>query len=339
MPYPLGWAVLTQTLIQRERWPAGQNTRAVSLVYPGQEVQPDQPVIRLERAEPSEASREVPHPALSSQTELPSTKVGGDSAGQASIASGNETIPAGLRGRVIDVTPRGGVIIESRALAIQGAIGVGNQVVGILTLWQTSSRSQGQPRIPPGAILLIPGPLTFALLRFALSSGIPGIVASSIAARDLEGFLRTDLVALIDSANIEQAQEHLPPITILLTEGLGMLAMPARTMNILSKHLGSIVLLSGATSVRRCIFPELLISLPAGEGQSNWYPVVPDPALALGAHVRVCSGEHEGALGQITYLSLHCLTFPSGIRARAARLHLEGGSALVVPLALIERIA
>nr|MDQ2715342.1 hypothetical protein [Chloroflexota bacterium] len=257
----------------------------------------------------------------------------------AAIPFGNETIPAGLRGRVIDVTPRGGVVIESHALAIQGAVGAGNQVAGILTLWQTSSRGQEQPRIPPGAILLIPGPLTFALLRFALSSGIPGIIASSIAARDLEGFLRTDLVALIDSANIELAQEHLPPITILLTEGLGMLAMPARTMNVLSKRLGSIVLLSGATSVRRCIFPELLISLPDEEGHNNWHPVVPDPALVPGAHVRVCSGAHEGALGQISYLSIHRLSFPSGIRARAARLHLEDGSALVVPLALIERIA
>ncbi|MDQ2713567.1 MAG: hypothetical protein M3Z08_01520, partial [Chloroflexota bacterium] len=80
MPYPLGWAVLTQTLIQRERWPGGQNTRAVSLVYPGQEVQPDQPVMRLERAEPFEELRGVPHSSLSSSAKLPAIKIGHDAA-------------------------------------------------------------------------------------------------------------------------------------------------------------------------------------------------------------------------------------------------------------------
>ena len=51
MTYPLGWSVVTQTLIQRERWPGRNRTRGIALVYPGQEVQPDQPIIRLEKTE------------------------------------------------------------------------------------------------------------------------------------------------------------------------------------------------------------------------------------------------------------------------------------------------
>src|SRR5712692_10589104 len=51
MTYPLGWSVVTQTLIRRERWPGRYKTRGIALVYPGQEVQPDQPVIRLEKTE------------------------------------------------------------------------------------------------------------------------------------------------------------------------------------------------------------------------------------------------------------------------------------------------
>ncbi len=49
MTYPLGWSIIPQMLIRRERWPGGYKTRGTALVHPGQEVQADQPVIRLEK--------------------------------------------------------------------------------------------------------------------------------------------------------------------------------------------------------------------------------------------------------------------------------------------------
>ncbi len=260
MTYPLGWSVIPQILVRRERWPGGYKTKGSPLVYPGQEVQPDQPVIRLEKLEPIEAMETIPR--LSLPTVMNATS-GTDprhrAMNGASPASIGETIPAGMRGRVVDVTRRGGVIIESRAAVVHGAVGAGNQVAGVLTLWQAPG--SGQQNIPPGAILVVPGPLNFSMVRQAMVSGVTGIVASSISSRDLEGFLQTDLVRLIDSVDIELMQAHLQPLTLLFTEGLGMVAMPARTMNLLSQYQGSIALLSGATSVRQGIFPELVISI------------------------------------------------------------------------------
>ena len=97
-------------------------------------------------------------------------------------------------------------------------------------------------------------------------------------------------------------------------------------------------LLSGATSIRQSIFPELLISLPIKEVQRNWRPVQPDPALTIGSLVRVCSGIHESVIGEIDHLFIYQQTFAAGVRARAARLRLEDGSTLVIPLTLLERI-
>src|SRR5260221_12331438 len=48
MGSPLGWSVVTQTLVRRERWPGGLKAKWTALVYPGQEVEPDQPVMRME---------------------------------------------------------------------------------------------------------------------------------------------------------------------------------------------------------------------------------------------------------------------------------------------------
>ena len=341
MTYLLGWSVIPQIFVRRERWPGGYKAKGVPLVYPGQEVQPDQPVIRVEKAAPVEELTTLARLSLPGVIDLPNSadfsSRNGDARSNKQQAS--EMLPAGLRGRVVDITRRGGVIIESCAAILQGAIGTGNQVAGVLTMWQASDIERGQQAIPPGALLVVPGPLNFAMLRQAMISGVVGVIASSISSRDFEGFLRTDLVELIDSVDIEVAQAHLPQMTVLLTEGLGTLAMPVRTMNLLSHHQGSIALLSGATSVRQGIFPELIISLPAKEVKQDWQVARPDPALTLGAQVRICSGEYEGAIGTVDYLYSHQQLFASGIRARAARLRLENGSMLTVPLTLVERIS
>src|SRR5271169_4434395 len=117
MTFPLGWSVIPQMLIRRERWPGGYKTRGTVLVYPGQEVQADQPVIRLEKPNSSTSVREFS--GNISPTSPPASQLAGYRAAQKYIHSNaqqmNGIILAGMRGRVVDVTSRGGVIIETRA--------------------------------------------------------------------------------------------------------------------------------------------------------------------------------------------------------------------------------
>jgi hypothetical protein len=345
MTYPLGWSIIPQMLIRRERWPGGYKTKGTALVHPGQEVQADQPVIRLEKPDSGKAVDRLPYGV--SFVSPTASQLAGYRVAQKDIRSNdqqmNGIILAGMRGRVVDITRRGGVIIETRAAIVQGTIGVGNQVAGIITIWNSNSRIQptsATPSLPIAlpTILVVPGPLNFAMLREAMNSGVAGIVASSISSRDLEGFLGTDLIALINSKDIELAYKYLPPLTLLLTEGPGTVAMPARTINLLSQYQGSMALLSGATSIGQSIYPELIISLPVQELQRNWQPVQPDPTLTIGSQVRICSGSYEGAIGEIIYLYIQHQTFASGVRSRAARVRLEDGTTLAMPLNLLERI-
>ena len=343
MTYLLGWSVISQIQVRRERWPGGYKTRAVPLVSPGQEVQPAQPVMRLEHVGPVKAPATVPHFSFPGVKDAPIGASGQPTHSDAPASDQyvGETLPAALRGRVVDITRRGGVVIESRVAVLQGAIGVGYQVAGVLTMWQAPGSGGGREKqsAPMGVLLVVPGPLNSSMLREVLASGVVGVIASSIPFRDLEGFLQTNLVELINRIDVESTQAHLPPVTILLTEGIGIFAMPVRTINFLSHYQGSIALLSGATSIRQGIFPELVISLPLVEIQQHWHPMRPDTTLSIGAQVRVCSGDHEGAIGTINYLYSHQQVFASGILARAALLRLEDGSLLTVPLSIIERIS
>jgi hypothetical protein len=333
MAYPRSWSVIPQMLVRRERWPGGYKAKSIPLVSPDQEVQPDQPVMRMARgggeaADSTESALRLSLHAMGNKTAPVSAS------GVAPGSTANETVMAGLRGRVIEITSRGGVIIESKAAVVQGVIGAGRQTAGILTPWHGST---GQA-VPAQTILVVPGPLNLLMLRRAMEAGVTGIIASSVSVRDLETFLAIDLTQLLDASDLEHAQAHFPPITLLFTEGLGNIAMPARVMNLLSQYQGCMGLLSGTASARHKIFPELVISLSTQEAQADWHPVQPRMTLTSGAQVRICSGEHEGAIGVVDHLFIRQQVFAAGTRARAARLLLEDGTMLVVPLTLIERV-
>ena len=60
MAYIPGRSVIPQLLVRRERWAGGYKTKGTPLVYPGQRVQPNQPVIRLDKWESVEAVPTVP---------------------------------------------------------------------------------------------------------------------------------------------------------------------------------------------------------------------------------------------------------------------------------------
>src|SRR5436305_373519 len=345
MTYPLGLPVIPQMLVRRERWLGGYKVQSSPLVYPGQEVLPDQPVLRIEYEGQRDQGLAFEPQQAAFLSSLPSTGSERSDLPPAGSASKVERLPAGLRGRVVDITARGGVVIETQAAIVQGMIGAGRQVAGVMALWphyasaqraQTQSAQRPQV-IPPGAILIVPGPLDFHMLSQAVHSGVVGVVACSISLLDLEGFLRTDLIQLINSKDSEQIQAQLTPRTLRLTEVLGTFAMPAHVTDLLTGYQGSIALLSGTTAVRQGLFPELVISLPVKEAQKELPALHPDVTLRLGARVRVSGGECEGAIGVIDHFFLYPQVFPSGIRARAVRLKLENGTVLIVPTTLIER--
>ena len=309
MGYPPAGSVVTHIEVQRERRFVGNRARSHPLVYPGQEVLADQPVIRVELSRP--ASQSGPDAPI--------------------------IIPAGLRGTVVRTTARGGVVIQARAALVTGTIGAGKQVAGFLTIWQPES-SRPSP-IPAGAILVLPGAASFAILRQAVVSGVVGVVAGSIDMRDFEGFLGLDVFDLLNAIDVDLVQSRLPSLTLLFTEGFGSRPMSSSAFQLLTRYQGSIALLSGITSTRYALYPELLISLPESETrEGNWQPSALDTRLRLGAQVRVLSGPDAGTTGYIDYFFIHQHRFLSGIQARAARLRLDDGSTLVVPIINIERI-
>ncbi len=308
MNYPLGWPVLPGITVRRER---RMVRPGLALVEPGQDVQPDQTIARVNSLG---AAGSVPF---------------------APPRFGAQTLRAGLRGQVVEASA-GGVIIEGLVAVVQGLVGVGDQVVGQLNILSKEALKVPAEMIPltRGVILVVPGSLTRDLLDHATRSEVVGLVASSMAVAELEQALGVDLTALLDGLAVLEQPHPIP--TLLFTEGLGTRPMESPTLALLRQHGGDFALLNGATNPRRNQRPELLISLPTG---AHPPAVKADPRIITDALVRVSSGEYAGEIGQVLQTFQRPQRLPSGIHARAVYVRLERGLKVVLPIYNLERIA
>lgn len=238
---------------------------------------------------------------------------------------------AGLAGTVIEAVAGQWVTIEGTATVLQGVLGVGGQAAGPL---QTLPRGESLAvvPIPPGAVILYPQPAPLMLLQRAAASGAAGVIAPSVSVRELEAFARVDLTLLLDGLAFGFPQ---PPLSVLLTEGLGALPMAPATFQVLSQHAQRTVLLAGRTVPSRNARPEVLLSLPPGTPAAK---VPLDSRITEGAFVVVSGGPGRGARGEVVHVFARQQLTGPGILTRAATVRLEDGNVVVLPLHTLDRI-
>lgn len=245
--------------------------------------------------------------------------------------AGLVTALAGLAGRVVDVMPGQRVTIEGVATLINGILGIGGQVAGPIFFPQRGE-SLALVQLPRGCVIVYPFRAPLTLLQRALASGAVGVIAASASALELEAFARADLTALLDGFVPLTAQ---PPLTVLLTEGLGDSAMNPAILRALEQRVNDVALLNGHTSPRRNIRPEALLPLP----MSATPTATPLPSVfAVGTLARIISGPRRGVWGRITYLFTQARRSEAGQWEPSALLRLDDGTMLVTPLALLDSI-
>lgn len=237
---------------------------------------------------------------------------------------------AGLAGRVIQVLPGRALTIEAVATAIYGLVGLGGSAAGPLRLIAEGENSE-TVAFNRGDVLVDQGQVPAALVQRAVAEGAAGIIAASIAARDLEALAQQDLTAVLDGLVPESATA---PITIVCTEGLGRWTMDAAIAQTLAQHVGQVALLDGTTNPRRGIRPEVLLSLPP-----DTRPVVnADDTIVPGARVRVVAGALRGTAGEVLQVQTRHQWVEPGMFVRCAQVRLAGDTRAAIPVAYLERV-
>ena len=155
------------------------------------------------------------------------------------------------------------------------------------------------------------------------------IVAGGIHDRDLRQLLGYDIgVAVTGTERIG--------ITLIVTEGFGMIPMAEYTFKLLSSRNGEKASVSGATQIRAGVMrPEIIVpGYPKNvttckkEDGRGW--------IEPGDPVRIIREPHFGVIGTVKSLPPELTKVGSESHVRVLEVDLPGGETLVIPRANIE---
>lgn len=244
-------------------------------------------------------------------------------------------IQAYLEGKIADVLPEEGAIVETRGAMVQGIFGIGGERVGdIRVAVHSPDQALHADEIhesDSGKILIGGSGISLDAIEKAQRLGVLGLVAGGVRDSDLVKYLGYDIGVAITG------QESIP-LSIMVTEGFGYLTMAHRTFELLKELEGKRASMNGATQIRAGVIrPELVVPL------SNLSGVAPlaqsGGELGVGTPIRVIREPFFGALGTVTDLPAHLVRLESGTEVRVLKAKLEDGAEVTVPRANVEIIA
>jgi hypothetical protein len=252
-------------------------------------------------------------------------------------------VAAYIPGIVRDVMPGEGVVIEAHGALIQGIFGIGGERRAPLKrISPTPDSPLTEADITPelaGKVILGGSNISGAALRKAAEVGVVGIVVGGIVDKDLVDYLGYDIgVAITGHENI--------PLSLIITEGFGTIAMADRTFSLLSSLEGREASLSGATQIRAGVIrPEIIIAdIPGSAASDVAVPILEDAAtafdLVVGAPIRIIREPYFGKLATVTVLPPELVRVGSGATVRVLQASLQStGETVTVPRANVEIIA
>jgi hypothetical protein len=239
---------------------------------------------------------------------------------------------AHVAGRVTDVIEREGAIIEARGALVQGIFGVGGERRGTLKVLVGGGGEALTPDVVrdcAGAVIVGGATANAAAIRAAAEAGAVGLVVGAVRDDALREYLGYDIGVAITG------QEDVP-LTLVLTEGFGELAMAQRTWDLLSSLAGQLAAVDGATQIRAGVIrPEVVVTRVEGGAEVQ---AAPEQALEEGSRVRVIRAPHFGALGRVTKLPVELTEIETESKVRVAMVRLDSGEEVRVPRANVEII-
>jgi len=222
---------------------------------------------------------------------------------------------AAVAGIVVEVRPGAMVRLRVEGLAIRGAFAAGAASRGRLELATDpfgDLRPGGIDVGRTGSILVVGSRIDAEALTRARAMGVRGIVAASIAGKDLRDF---------------QASEQRQRAALHVPEPFGVLALDGALRRPIATPVAALLERLAGREVALLVDPPALVFDASGVD----LPAVPPD------WVRVHSGPNLGAEGRVLEL-VGLRRFTGGVHLEAARVELDGEAPIEMPLGDLERL-
>jgi hypothetical protein len=242
-------------------------------------------------------------------------------------------VNAYIPGKVAEVMPKEGAVIETNAAFIQGIFGIGGERHGKIRIAVGSPEEEltashiGEE--DGGAVLVGGSMVSMEALRKAVDLGVSCIVVGGIRHTDLTSFIGEEIGVAITG------QEEVG-ITIVVTEGFGKMTMSSATYELLRHFEGYKASVNGATQIRAGVLrPEIII--PHQEETSEEADEL-SAGMLPGTQVRIIRQPYFGAIGKVTSLPVELQQLESESYVRVLDVDLGGGKIVTIPRANVEII-
>ena len=242
-------------------------------------------------------------------------------------------INAYLDGRVTELLPGEGVVVETAGACIQGIFGIGGEVhAPIRPIVQSADDEITEDMVDErcaGQILCGGSMITLDALRKLIRVGASGVVVGGMQYHDIGDLLGYQIgVAVTGGEDIG--------LTVVVTEGFGRLPMAERTFELIGSLQGREASMSGATQIRAGVIrPEIIIKTDGAGGQ----PDRSAPAargLEPGSLVRLIRKPWFGEIATVASLPEQPVRLPTGALARVLEARRTTGETVTVPRANVE---
>jgi hypothetical protein len=245
-------------------------------------------------------------------------------------------VRAYLSGRVVDVLPDEGCVIEADVTFIQGIFGIGGETSGRIVMACASHEQELTADLikPVMRHCIIVGGARMAheAISRARDIGAAAVVSGGMDDEDLRDFLGYDLgVAITGTEDVG--------LSIIVTEGFGEIVMAKRTYDLLASRAGADASVNGATQIRAGVMrPEILIPITDETKARQARTRTADGMLDLGRPVRIIRDPYFGLIGSVSALPREPRALDSGSKARVLEVKLDSGESVVIPRANVELI-
>jgi len=243
-------------------------------------------------------------------------------------------VTAYVQGRITEIIPEEGVVVEATGALIQGIFGIGGERLGeIRVLVDDPGEIVGEDHIAEeasGKVIVCGANITGEALRKAADIGVQAVIVGGIIDADLVHYLGYDIGVAITG------QEKVPT-TVVVTEGFGIIRMANRTFQLLRSLEGHKASVNGTTQIRAGVIrPEIIV--PAAKSSGQEPDCGKEQVLDVGTRIRIIREPYFGQLGHVTALPAEPVFIESGARVRILEARLENGKIVCVPRANVEII-
>jgi len=243
-------------------------------------------------------------------------------------------VKAYIPGKVVEVIPNIGVVIEANATFIQGIFGIGGESHGKLKfLVDSPDETLTAEMIGPedkDKIIIGGSFITVEAFRKAVEEGVAGVVVGGFDGVDLTKVLGYEMGIAITG-------EEDMGITLIVTEGFGKMTMSNRTFDLLKQFEGYTASINGATQIRAGVIrPEVIV--PHEKVREEEASEELSSGMRPGTPIRIIREPYFGHLGRVVSLPVDLQLVETESMVRVVEVELEDGRIVVVPRANIEII-